>query len=60
MTGCDTHYDASPLYIYWEDYKPGIKTEPATKICDDGIKSKVLIEKEYWAIKENDCLTIKD
>ena len=60
LIGCDTHYDSSPLNIYWEDYTPGIKTEPATKICGDGIKTKTLIEKEYWAVKLDDCLIIKD
>jgi hypothetical protein len=52
-------HSSEPLIFNWKDYTPGLKTEPATKICN-GIRSKVLIEKELWALKENDCLIIKD
>lgn len=64
ISGCDNscHHHLEPLNIHFKPkYVEGIKTEPATMICN-GVESKVLIEKEYWAIKNHDteCLTIKD
>jgi hypothetical protein len=58
-----THRSSGPITLSWDRYIPGKKTVWGIEYCDNGkIKTKTwkLMEAEYWAIKTENCLIIKD